>query len=269
MNRGPHALHQQHTVLAGAGGDGARFGGIDGERFLAQDVLARLQAQAAGGGVLRMRRGNVNGMYVRVGRQRLVAGMCARRLAAGGALLGRELRGALGRARAHRHQPCPGRVAQASGEPAGNAARPQNAPVHHLRHSHRRSLAAVAARAKSRRMVSTGRCGRERWRASRSATCPTRATRWPSTTTCTAACRMPRCGWPAPRSIAALRRFPGRRQRRWKRLVGARAGEPFQGDREVAQPVAGGGMAAAQLQQLALHARIRVEQRGNLVAGAL
>ena len=81
--------------------------------------------------------------------------------------------------------------------------------------------------------------------------------------------RMPRCGWPAPRSIAALRRFPGRRQRRWKRLVGARAGEPFQGDREVAQPVAGGGMAAAQLQELALHARIRVEQRANLVAGAL
>ena len=62
---------------------------------------------------------------------------------------------------------------------------------------------------------------------------------------------------------------PGRRQRRWKRLVGARAGEPFQGDREVAQPVAGGGMAAAQLQELALHARIRVEQRANLVAGAL
>ena len=43
----------------------------------------------------------------------------------------------------------------------------------------------------------------------------------------------------------------------------------FHGNREAAQPIAGSGVAAAELQELALQARVGVEQRGDLVARAL
>ena len=64
---------------------------------------------------------------------------------------------------------------------------------------------------------------------------------------------------------------PRRRQSDFPRPPSAavRAGEPFQRHGEVAQPVAGGGVTAPELQKLTLHARIAVKQRRDLVAGEL
>ena len=122
---GPHALHQQHAAVAGAGRHGARLGGVDGERFLAQHVLAGIEADAAGRRVLGMGSGHVDGVHGRVGGQRRVAAMRLR-----GPVLGGKRLGTGGGARTDGHQPRPGGVTQSGGKAMGNAAGPQNAPIY-------------------------------------------------------------------------------------------------------------------------------------------
>ena len=68
-------LHQKHVVPPRRLDDGHRFAVVDGDRFLAEDVLARLRATDRPLGVSWVRVGNINGLDRRISQQRLVGSM--------------------------------------------------------------------------------------------------------------------------------------------------------------------------------------------------
>ena len=122
-------LHQEHVVLARRVHDGHRLGVVDGQRLLAQDVLAGLGRLDGPLGVHRVGGGDVDGLHLRVRQQGLVSGVAA----GDGELVGERV-GRLLPAAAHGVQHAAFRVEHSLCEVVGDGARSDDAPAQTLGH---------------------------------------------------------------------------------------------------------------------------------------
>lgn len=93
---GPDGFHHEEALGAGQVDQDLQLRGIDGERLLADHILARAQGQQAVLKVVRVRGGNVDGVEGCVGDQLVVAAVCGRGRGGDQALV-QEPAGALGR----------------------------------------------------------------------------------------------------------------------------------------------------------------------------
>ena len=88
---GPHRLHQEPIVATSGFDHLPSLGGIDGERLLAQHVLARIEGSDRHRVVMTVRRRDVDDVDVVIGPQRVVTAVRTRNPEALGEVVGRLL----------------------------------------------------------------------------------------------------------------------------------------------------------------------------------